>query len=93
LIDRAGMVARTNGQLFKRKVGAAVVAARRAGAVPAFTAINYFFLANQMIVPGSSYWNLGYGAGPGEVEKDEEGIKSMKDLGVNMAWLLKRLKK
>jgi multimeric flavodoxin WrbA len=91
LIDRAGLVARMNGDLFKRKVGAAVIAARRGGAVPAFSAVNYFFLIGQMIVPGSTYWNLGYGLDPGEVEKDEEGIKTMKDLGVNMAWLLKKL--
>ena len=92
LIDRAGLVARMNEDLFKRKVGAAVIAARRGGAVPAFSAVNYFFLIGQMIVPGSTYWNLAYGADPGEVEKDEEGIKTMRDLGVNMAWLLKRLK-
>jgi multimeric flavodoxin WrbA len=91
LIDRAGLVARMNGDLFKRKVGAAIIAARRGGAVPAFSAVNYFFLINQMIVPGSTYWNLGYGLDPGDVEKDEEGMKTMKDLGVNMAWLLKRL--
>jgi len=92
LIDRAGLVARMNGDLFKRKLGAAVIAARRGGAVPAFSAVNYFFLIGQMIVPGSTYWNLAYGLDPGEVEKDEEGIKTMRDLGVNMAWLLKRLK-
>jgi multimeric flavodoxin WrbA len=91
LIDRAGLVARMNGDLFKRKVGAAVIAARRGGAVPAFSAVNYFFLIGQMIVPGSTYWNLGYGLDPGDVEKDEEGIKTMQDLGVNMSWLLKRL--
>jgi multimeric flavodoxin WrbA len=91
LIDRAGLVSRVNGDLLKRKVGAAVIAARRGGAVPAFSAVNYFFLIGQMIVPGSTYWNIGYGMDPGEVEKDEEGIKTMKDLGVNMAWLLKKL--
>jgi multimeric flavodoxin WrbA len=92
LIDRAGLVSRMNGDLFKRKAGAAVIAARRGGAVPAFSAVNYFFLIGQMIVPGSTYWNFGYGSDPGEVEKDEEGIQTMKDLGVNMAWLLKKLK-
>jgi multimeric flavodoxin WrbA len=92
LIDRAGLVSRVNDDLLKRKVGAAVIAARRGGAVPAFSAVNYFFLIGQMIVPGSTYWNLGYGLDPGEVKKDEEGIKTMRDLGVNMAWLLKRLK-
>jgi multimeric flavodoxin WrbA len=92
LIDRAGLVSRVNGDLLKRKVGAAVIAARRGGAVPAFSAVNYFFLIGQMIVPGSTYWNLGYGLKPGEVVKDEEGIKTMRDLGVNMAWLLKKLR-
>jgi len=90
LIVRAGLVAMANDYLFKRKVGTAVVAVRRAGAVPAFNAINQFFLINQMIVPGSIYWNLGVGFQPGEVEKDEEGIQTMKNLGENMAWILKK---
>jgi multimeric flavodoxin WrbA len=92
LIDRAGYVARANGDLFKRKVGAAVVAVRRAGGIPTFDAINHFFLISQMIVPGSSYWNVGVGLEKGDVEKDEEGMKTMDDLGKNMAWLIKKIK-
>jgi multimeric flavodoxin WrbA len=92
LIDRAGYVARANSDMFKRKVGAAVVAVRRAGGVPTFDAINHFFLISQMIVPGSSYWNIGIGNKKGEVETDEEGMKTMEDLGRNMAWLIKRTK-
>jgi multimeric flavodoxin WrbA len=92
LIDRAGFVAMANGGLFKRKVGAAVVAVRRAGGIPTFDAINHFFLISQMIVPGSSYWNIGIGLAKGDVEKDEEGLKTMDDLGKNMAWLIKQLK-
>ncbi len=91
LIDRAGMVARVNGDMFKRKVGAAVVAARRGGAIHVFNSINHFFFIGQMIVPGSFYWNMGYGLQKGEVEKDQEGMKTMEVLGQNMAWLLKRL--
>jgi multimeric flavodoxin WrbA len=91
LIDRAGFVGRANDDLFKRKVGAAVVAVRRAGGIPTFDAINHFFLISQMIVPGSSYWNVGMGLNKGDVEKDEEGLKTMEDLGKNMAWLLKKL--
>ena len=91
LIDRAGLVAKVNGDMFKRKVGAAVVAVRRAGAIHVFSSINYFFLINQMIVPGSSYWNLGVGHDKGDVENDAEGIGTMKALGENMAWLLKKL--
>ena len=91
LIDRAGLVAVANGSLLKRKVGAAVVAVRRAGSIHAFDTLNHFFLITQMIVPGSKYWNMGFGRNKGEVEKDEEGIQIMKVLGENMAWLLKRI--
>jgi multimeric flavodoxin WrbA len=92
LIDRAGFVARGNNHLFKRKVGAAVVAVRRTGAMPTFDAINHFFLISQMIVPGSSYWNVGFGLNKGDVEKDEEAMQTMDDLGANMAWLIKKIK-
>jgi len=91
LVDRAGFVARTGGHLFRRKVGAAVVAVRRGGSVHAFDTLNHFFLISQMIVPGSIYWNLGIGLQKGDVEADEEGLETMRTLGENMAWLLKRL--
>jgi multimeric flavodoxin WrbA len=93
LIDRAGMVARANDDMFRRKAGAAIVAVRRAGAIQAFDSINHFFLIGQMIVPGSSYWNIGIGRNIGEVENDAEGIKTMTVLGENMAWLLKQIAK
>lgn len=92
LIDRAGFVARANPDMLKYKAGAAVVAVRRAGGMTTFDAINHFFLINQMIISGSSYWNIGIGNNRGEVEKDEEGMKTMDDLGRNMAWLIKKLK-
>jgi multimeric flavodoxin WrbA len=91
LMDRAGYVARANDGLFKRKVGAAVVAARRVGAIHAFDSMNHFFFISEMIVPGSNYWNLGFGLDKGDVEKDEEGLQTMKQLGKNMAWLLEKL--
>jgi len=91
LIDRAGLVARANDNLFKRKVGAAVVVARRAGATHVYSSINFFFGIGQMIIPGSSYWNIGFGRNPGEVLKDEEGMTTFRDLGQNMAWLIKKL--
>ena len=91
LIDRAGLVSIANGHMLKRKVGLAVVAVRRAGAVNTFDAINKFFLINQAIVPGSVYWNLGIGLDKGDVESDEEGMNTMQVLGENMAWLLKKL--
>ncbi len=92
LIDRAGLVSRANGNLFSRKVGAAVVAARRAGAVNVYQNINLFFGIGNMIVPGSSYWNVGLGRNPGEILNDEEGMKTFRDLGTNMAWLIRKLK-
>ncbi len=90
LIDRCGMVSRANGDLFKRKAGAAVVAARRAGAIHVFDSINHFFLIGQMIVVGSNYWNIGMGREKEEVTKDEEGMQTMRILGQNMAWLLQK---
>ena len=84
------------GEVQRRHVspqgGAAVVAVRRAGAIHAFDTLNHFFLISEMIVPGSCYWNIGIGLEKGDVEKDEEGIRTMKTLGQNMAWLLKKLR-
>jgi len=91
LIDRACLVARANGSALRRKVGAAVVAVRRAGATHAFDTMNHFFLISEMIVPGSSYWNIAVGRDRGDVEKDAEGMATMETLGRNMAWLLKKL--
>ncbi len=89
LIDRAGFVALGNGGLLARKIGAGVVAARRGGAVPVLDSINHMFLMSRMIVPGSTYWNLGVGGGKGEVRDDDEGLRNMRDLGQTIAWLLK----
>jgi multimeric flavodoxin WrbA len=85
------MVARANSNMFRRKVGTAVVAARRAGAIHVFDSINHFFTIGEMIIVGSSYWNIGMGRRKGEVESDKEGMDTMRTLGRNMAWLLKRL--
>ncbi len=92
LIERSGMVSRANGDMFKRKLGASVVAVRRFGASHVFSSLNYFFLIGQMIIVGSSYWNLGVGRAAGEVLDDEEGMKTMRDLGTNLAWALERLR-
>jgi len=91
IIDRAGMVALANDYLLARKVGAAVVAVRRGGAIHVFNSINHFYFINQVVVPGSSYWNIGRGLEPGDVEKDDEGMLTMKNLGRNMAWVMKKL--
>jgi multimeric flavodoxin WrbA len=88
LIERAGYA---TGRLLKNKVGAAVVAVRRAGANHVFSSINYFFLIKEMIVVGSTYWNMGIGRNPGEVLDDKEGIQTFKNLGRNVAHVLKKL--
>lgn len=92
LIDRAGFVCRASPDSLKYKVGAAVAVARRAGAMTTFDALNHFFLINQMIVPGSSYWNVGLANKKGEIDADTEAMKTMDDLGRNMAWLIKKVK-
>ncbi|MEJ2111509.1 MAG: flavodoxin family protein, partial [Acidobacteriota bacterium] len=91
LIERTGFVGRANGNVLRRKVGAGVLAVRRAGANHALASLNYLFLISEMIIPGSNYWNLAIGRKPGEVLRDAEGIQTMKTLGVNMAWLLKTI--
>ena len=91
LIDRAGFVSLANGGMLRRKVGAAVVAVRRGGAIHAFDTINHFFGIEEMITVGSNYWNVGIGREPGEVQQDEEGMETMRTLGRNMAWLLRKL--
>jgi multimeric flavodoxin WrbA len=80
-----------NDRLFTRKVGAAVVAVRRAGGIHVYDSINHFFGISGMYTVGSSYWNLGMGLAPGDVEQDEEGIATMRNLGANMAWILARI--
>lgn len=91
LLERAAVVADMNPGLFTHKVGAAVAAVRRAGGLQAIDAMNHFFLNHEMFVAGSTYWNMGYGQMPGDVVRDEEGLANMKNLGQNMAYLLKAL--
>lgn len=87
VIDRAGFVALANGGSFSGKIGAAVVAERRGGAIHVFDSINHFFLISQMLVPGSTYWNMGFGTIPGEVSNDREAMDNMTHLGTVIAWL------
>ena len=91
LLDRSGLVALANDRAFAGKIGAAVVAVRRAGATHVFDTINHMFLMSQMIIPGSTYWNLGMGLEKGEVKTDAEGLNNMRNLGETIAWLGKAL--
>lgn len=92
LIDRLGYAARKGRSRLARKVGAAVVAERRAGALHALDTIHHLFLISEMVVVGSSYWNLGVGREIGDVEDDHEGVRTMETLGKNMVWALERLR-
>lgn len=94
-LERASVVADMNREsnLFRHKVGTAITAARRGGAVNALDVMNNFFLLQEMFVVGSSYWSIAYGRMPGDVENDKEGFNTMSVLGKNMVFLLKALEK
>ncbi len=91
LIERAAVICDMNPGLMKHKVGAAVAAVRRAGSLQAIDAMNHFFLNHEMFVAGSTYWNMVYGQMPGDATQDEEGMSNMRNLGQNMAYLLKAI--
>jgi len=60
------------------------------GAIHTFDSLNHFFLLGEMIVVGSSNWNLGHGREKGEVLHDQKALETVRTLGRNMAWLLKQ---
>ena len=88
-LDRLFFVSGANGNLFRHKVGAALVAVRRTGGSSTLDCLNHYFSISQMLIATSNYWNVIHGAAPGEVIQDSEGVQTMRLLGKNMAWLLK----
>ena len=92
LIERAGFVAYANEHSFSGKIGAAVVAVRRGGATHVYDTINHMFQMSRMIIPGSTYWNMGFGLNKEEVLADNEGIANMRHLGKAIDWLGKSIK-
>ena len=91
VIDRCGYLSRSDKMSLSRKIGAAVSAVRRAGAIHTLDSMQHFFTINDMIVVGSSYWNMSIARGMGEYEKDDEGVKTMTRLGENIVWLLEKV--
>ena len=91
VIDRCGYVARGDGMSLSRKIGAAVSAVRRAGGIHTIDSIQHFFFINDMIIPGSTYWNMSLSRVAGDYEKDEEGTGTMRRLGENIVWLLEKI--
>jgi multimeric flavodoxin WrbA len=92
-LERAGVVVATNPGLLRHKVGASVAAVRRGGGLTAVDTMNHFLLNKEVIVVGSTYWNMVYGKNIGDVLQDDEGMVNMRNLGENMAWLMKELQR
>lgn len=90
-LERAGVVVATNPELFRHKVGASVAAVRRGGGMTTVDTMNHFMLNKEIIVVGSTYWNMVYGKNVGDVLNDEEGMANMRNLGENMVWLMNKL--
>ncbi len=90
-LDRAAVVVAGNQGLLRHKIGASIAAVRRAGGMTAVDTMNHFFLNKEMILAGSTYWNMVYGQHLGDVYQDTEGVANMRNLGQNLAWLAQRL--
>ena len=88
-LDRLFQVAGANGGIFRHKVGAAVLAVRRAGGSSTFDCLNHYLSISEMLIATSNYWNIIHGREQGEAVQDAEGVQTMHVLGKNMAWLLK----
>jgi len=91
VMDRTGYVSRRDNMRFSRKIGAGVAAVRRAGGIHVLDSINHFFLINDMVIPGSTYWSMSLSRDLGDYDRDDEGIETMKRLGENIVWLLEKL--
>jgi multimeric flavodoxin WrbA len=91
LLDRAGYVSRSNGNLFSRKVGGPLAVARRAGHNFTYAQLLMWYMINDMIVPGSTYWNVALAREPGKVLEDAEGLATVDRFAENLAWLAVRI--
>jgi multimeric flavodoxin WrbA len=90
-LQRIGYVSRNTNCFLAGKVGGAVAVARRGGQTLTLQEMLMFFLINDMIVPGSTYWNMVFGREPGDIWKDEEGIETIRHFAANVANLVKKL--
>jgi multimeric flavodoxin WrbA len=88
-LDRLFIVSGNNGNYFRNKVGAAVVALRRSGGSATLDNLYHYLTYSEMMIATSNYWNIIHGAAQGQVLQDEEGVQIMEVLGKNMAWMLK----
>jgi len=91
LLDRAGYVSKQNNNLLSRKLGGPIAVARRAGQNFTYAQLLFWFLINDMIVPGSTYWNIAFGREKGEVNNDAEGVRTVARFAENLAWLARKI--
>ena len=90
-LQRIAMASMKNGNFLSRKVGGPVAFARRGGLTSSIQEMMMFFLYNDMVVPGSTYWNIVFGKEPGAAMNDEEGLKTVSHFAKNVAWLINRI--
>ena len=90
-LQRIGMVSRASDNFLSWKVGGPIAVARRGGHTATIQEMLMFFFINDMIVPGSTYWNMVFGWAPGEVQDDDEGMQTIRRFGYNVATLIKKI--
>jgi multimeric flavodoxin WrbA len=90
-LQRIGYVSMNTDRFLAGKVGGPIAVARRGGQTLTLQEMLMFFLINDMIVPGSNYWNMVFGRTPGEALKDEEGVATVRHFAANVAGLVKKL--
>ena len=92
LMERTGYIGRHQGGVFAGKIGGPLVVARRAGQNFTFAQLTLWFQILGFYIPGSTYWNIAIGREKGEVEKDEEGLRTAWNFGKNIAFMMKKLR-
>lgn len=89
LLHRAGHVAGANGKAFAGKIGGPIAVARRAGHNFTYSQLLFWYMINDMVVPGSTYWNVGLAREKGDILQDEEALRTIDHFGKNIARMLK----
>ena len=94
LLERAGFAGRMSGKYFSGKVGAPITVARRTGHTFAFAQLLLWYFINDMVIPGSIYWNVGMAGARGafDADRDTEGLQILEHFAKNMARVMKALR-
>lgn len=90
-LQRIGMVSRGSDNFLAWQVGGPIAIARRGGLSATYQEMLMFYFINDMIVPGSTYWNIVFGKAPGDALKDEEGIATVRKFAENVAKLVNKI--